>query len=108
MKITLRIVMLLFEIVCAHMICCAQNLKLNDQEYFEEPGVNVLVYNTPFAGAFRDDKTAGIGLIHHGIRTGTGGAVRLQIAPEQWDMTPTMVSRKVDRATNTITVLSNY
>ena len=54
----------------------SQDLKLNDVEYFETQGVNLLVYNNLFTGGFNDEKTAGIELIHHGVRTAQGGAVR--------------------------------
>jgi hypothetical protein len=86
----------------------AQKLKLNDLEYFEAPGVNVFVYNNQYNGIFNDEKTAGIELIHHGVRTATGGAVRLQNTPEQWDLIPSAVDRKVDKATNTISVTMRY
>ena len=65
-----------------------QKLALNDLEYFETPGINVLVYSNQFNGMFFDEKTAGIEIIHHGVRTSTGGAVRLQNTPEQWDLVP--------------------
>ncbi len=75
-----------------------QTLKVNNLEYFETPGINVLVYSNQYNGMFYDEKTAGIEIIHHGVRTSTGGAVRLQNTPEQWDLIPTVVSRKVDTA----------
>ncbi|NJK98577.1 MAG: glycoside hydrolase, partial [Bacteroidales bacterium] len=85
-----------------------QKPELNDLEYFEKQGVNVLVYSNQFNGMFFDEKTAGIEIIHHGVRTSTGGAVRLQNTPEQWDLIPTLVNRKVDRDANTITVELTY
>ena len=98
------------------MACCAafvdsvqsQQLQLNDSSYFEKPGVNVFVFSNQYNGMFFDEKTAGIELIHHGIKTATGGAVRLQNTPEQWDLIPTLVSRKVDKATNSIEVTMKY
>jgi endoglucanase len=81
---------------------------INDLEYFETPGVNVLVYSNQYNGMFFDEKTAGIEIIHHGVRTSTGGAVRLQNTPEQWDLVPKMVDRKVDTVNNTISVELNY
>jgi endoglucanase len=81
---------------------------INDLEYFETPGVNVLVYSNQYNGMFFDEKTAGIEIIHHGVRTSTGGAVRLQNTPEQWDLVPEMVDRKVDTVNNTISVELNY
>jgi hypothetical protein len=85
-----------------------QDLKLNDLEYFETQGVNVLVYNNLFTGGFNDEKTAGIELIHHGVRTAQGGAVRLSNTPEQWDLVPAIPTRTVDRATNTIESVLRY
>jgi N-terminal ig-like domain of cellulase. len=85
-----------------------QSLRLNDLEYFETQGFNVLVFSNPFTGGFNDEKTAGIELIHHGVRTSTGGAVRLSNTPEQWDLVPTMVSRTVDPATNSIELKLRY
>ena len=86
----------------------AQKLSINDLEYFETPGVNVFVFSNQYNGMFFDEKTAGIELIHHGVRTATGGAVRLQNTPEQWDLVPSVVDRKVDKASNTISVELNY
>jgi len=86
----------------------SQDLKLNDLEYFETQGVNVLVYSNLFTGGFNDEKNAGIELIHHGVRTAQGGAVRLSSTPEQWDLVPATPSRKVDRATNSIEMALRY
>ena len=85
-----------------------QDLKINDLEYFEMQGVNVLVYSNLFTGGFNDEKTAGIELIHHGVRTAQGGAVRLSNTPEQWDLVPAIPTRKVDRASNTIESTLRY
>lgn len=76
--------------------CSAQDLKLNDLEYFEKQGVNVLVYSNNFNGGFNDEKNSGIEIIHHGVRTVQGGAVRLNNTPEQWDLVPKTTSRKVN------------
>lgn len=86
----------------------AQDLKLNDLEYFETQGVNVLVFNNLFTGGFNDEKNAGIELIHHGVRTAQGGAVRLSNTPEQWDLVPVTTSRKVDRNSKSIEIMLRY
>jgi len=85
-----------------------QKLQLNDQGYLEKQGVNVFVFSNQYNGFFFDEKTAGIELIHHGVRTATGGAVRLQDTPEQWDLIPTMVDRQTDTNNNTIEVTLRY
>jgi endoglucanase len=83
-------------------------LQLNDRGYFEQRGLDVLVFSNEYNGMFFDEKTAGLELIHHGVRTATGGAVRLKPTPEQWDQIPKVVERKVDREANTISVLLRY
>ncbi len=85
-----------------------QDLILNDREYFERQGVNVLVYNNLFTGGFNDEKNAGIELIHHGVRTAQGGAVRLSNTPEQWDLVPVVSNRTVNKVTKTIEAKLRY
>ena len=79
-----------------------QDLILNDLGYFETQGVNVLVYSNLFTGGFNDEKTAGIELIHHGVRTAQGGAVRLSSTPEQWDLVPAIPTRTIDSVAKSI------
>src|SRR5512143_1721364 len=83
-------------------------LQLDDRGYFEQRGLDVLVFSNEYNGMFFDEKTAGLELIHHGVRTATGGAVRVKPTPEQWDQIPKVVERKVDREANTISVLLRY
>ena len=94
--------------VFATTVGWAQDLKLNELEYFERQGVNVLVFNNSFNGAFNDEKNSGIEIIHHGVRTIQGGAVRLNNTPEQWDLVPRMTDRKVDRENGSIEVAMRY
>jgi hypothetical protein len=89
-------------------IANAQDLHLNDLEYFERQGVNVLVFSNSFNGGFNDEKNSGIEVIHHGVRTMQGGAVRLNKTPEQWDLVPKMTSRKVDKQAGSIEVTMRY
>ena len=86
----------------------AQDLRLNDREYFERQGVNVLVFSNSFNGGFNDEKNSGIEIIHHGVRTVQGGAVRLNNTPEQWDLVPKMTDRKVNRENGSIEVTMRY
>jgi N-terminal ig-like domain of cellulase. len=105
-KSTLLSIVVLLLAVFSH--ASAQDLKLNDLEYFETQGVNMLVYSNLFTGGFNDEKSAGIELIHHGVRTAQGGAVRLSNTPEQWDLVPSVSNRKIDRASQTIEVTLRY
>lgn len=86
----------------------AQDLKLNDNSYFERQGVNVLVFSNSFNGGFNDEKNSGIEIIQHGVRAVQGGAVRLNNTPEQWDLVPKMTYRKVDREQGSIEVGLRY
>ena len=94
--------------VCLAAFAHAQGLRLNSLEYFERQGVNVLVFSNSFNGGFNDEKNSGIEIIHHGVRTVQGGAVRLNHTPEQWDLVPTLTGRKVDAAHNSIEVGLRY
>ena len=85
-----------------------QDFVLNDSEYFEKQGVNVLVYSNLFNGGFNDEKNSGIEIIHHGVRTVQGGAVRLSSTPEQWDLVPATPSRTVNKEDGSIEVAMRY
>jgi endoglucanase len=101
-------VLSLVVLFAAFNYASGQDLVLNDLDYFERQGVNVLVYSNLFTGGFNDEKTAGIELIHHGVRTAQGGAVRLNNTPEQWDLVPSIPSRTVNHVSNTIEAELRY
>ena len=92
----------------ATSLCQAQGLQLNDLDYFERQGVNVLVFSNSFNGGFNDEKDSGIEIIQHGVRTAQGGAIRLNNTPEQWDLVPTLIDRKVNKANNSIEISMRY
>ena len=100
--------LLLLFLVSVPVISKSQDLKLNEREYFERQGVNVLVFSNNFNGGFNDEKNSGIEIIHHGVRTIQGGAVRLNNTPEQWDLVPKTVSRTVDREKGSVEVVMRY
>lgn len=100
-------ILLSFLAICSLCLSYAQKLSLNEQGYYEKRGVNVLVYSNQYNGMFFDEKTAGVEIIHHGVRTVTGGAVRLQNTPEQWDLVPDVVSRTINKD-GSIDVVLNY
>jgi hypothetical protein len=82
--------------------------RLNDREYLERPGANVFVFSREYNGMFFDEKTSGIELLLHEARIATGGAVRLNPAPEQWDPIPKLVERKLDKERGAIEVKLRY
>ncbi len=106
---TIRFLIILFALFLAANIYSQENkLKINDIGYFETRGLNVLVFSNQYNGYFFDEKTAGIEFIHYGVRTATNGAVRLRSTPEQWDIVPMVINRKVDKENNSIEVTLQY
>lgn len=84
------------------------SLQLNEKEYFETRGVNILVFSNWYNGLFDDSKMSGIELIHHGVRTATNGDIRLNATPEQWDAIPEFVDRSIDRKNGVIQANLRY
>ena len=60
-----------------------QGLRINDQEYFEMPGLNVLFYNNTFS----EGHQGGLEIIQHENRVATNGEVRINATPGQWQPT---------------------
>ncbi|NQT24725.1 glycoside hydrolase family 9 protein [candidate division KSB1 bacterium] len=85
-----------------------KTITLNDQEYFETQGLNVLVFSNWYDGYFGDSKITGVEMIHHGVRTVTNGDVRLSPTPEQWDPIPEKVERNVLLDENRIETVLKY
>jgi len=104
----LFVFILLFLPINNNGSCQEGNISLNDKEYFETSGFNMLAFDTEYTGFFFDEKTSGIILIHHGVRTATGGAVRLKPTPEQWDQIPILVEKNVNREDNSVDILLRY
>ena len=86
----------------------SQHLVLNDSNYFETRGLNILVFSNWYDGLFDDAKISGVEIIHHGVRTATNGDVRLNPTPGQWDPIPEFVERKVDRENQCIEAILKY
>jgi endoglucanase len=79
-------------------------LLLNDQEYFETPGVNVMV----FQDIYPEGHQAGVSIIQNGVRVATNGDIRLDPTPGQWQPMPKQNNRIVDKAKNEITAWLSY
>jgi len=75
-------------------------LKLNEQGYFEAPGLNVTV----FADIYPDGHQTGVTVIQHGTRVAANGDLRLEPSPGQWSPMPAGDGKPVvDAARQTIT-----
>jgi endoglucanase len=92
----------------AQPVDSSRTLKLNELEYFETRGLNILVFSNWYNDLFSDSKMSGIEIIHHGVRIATNGDVRLNPTPEQWDPIPQFVERKVNKNTLTIEAFLRY
>ena len=102
----MRKLFLLLMFTAIYVTCLGQprDLKLNDKEYFELPGMNVMV----FQDIYPEGHQGGIGIIQNGERVATNGDIRLEPTPGQWAPIPIMKSRVVDKATNEIRVTLTY
>src|SRR5215471_15308203 len=74
-------------------------LKLNDVEYFEMPGVNVMA----FQDIYPEGHQAGVSIIQNGVRVATNGDLRLDPTPGQWQPMPKQNKRVVNQQANEIT-----
>ncbi|MFW5754489.1 MAG: glycoside hydrolase family 9 protein [Marinilabiliaceae bacterium] len=83
-------------------------IGLNDSSYYEQRGVNILVFSNWYNENFSDSKMSGIEIIHHGKRTVTNGDVRLGHTPEQWDPIPKFEGKDVDQAANVVEASLSY
>lgn len=80
------------------------NLHLNDQEYFEMPGLNVMA----FQDIYPEGHQAGVSIIQNGVRVATNGDLRLDATPGQWQPMPKQDKRVVNQKDNEITTWLSY
>ena len=74
--------------------------SINESEYFEIPGINVIV----FQDFYPDGHQGGVTVIQNGVRVLSNGDLRLDPTPGQWQPIPKMGERVVDRENNEISV----
>src|SRR5712692_4643027 len=79
-------------------------LRLNDQEYFEMPGINVMA----FQDIYPEGHQAGVSIIQNGVRVATNGDIRLDPTPGQWQPMPKQDKRVVNKEGNEITTWLSY
>ena len=107
-RFTLSAIIIFLFSSCNSAHYASEGLKLNDLDYFETRGLNVLVFSNWYDDLFDDSKMSGIEIIHHEVRTATNGDVRLNPTPEQWDPIPKFVERKVNKDNNSIEAFLGY
>ncbi len=81
-----------------------EKLAINDQGYFEKPGLNVMVLND----IYPEGHQGGIEIIQHGKRVATNGNLSLQPTPGQWEPYPQLLNKEIKKADETIVVTLKY
>jgi endoglucanase len=82
----------------------ANVLRINALEYFDEPGLSVLVFHN----VYPEGHQGGVEIIQHGERIAACGDLRLEPTPGQWDPLPNPGHRSIDRAQGEISVPVHY
>jgi len=96
------IALLLAGLVAA--VSAADRLVLNEQEYFEMPGLNVMLAHDYYP----EGHQGGVGIILNGLRVATNGDLRLEPTPGQWQPVPKPGEREVDADIPRISVRMAY
>jgi hypothetical protein len=68
-------------------------LKINELEYLEAPGLNVMLGHDEYP----EGHQGGVSIVQNGARVATNGDLRLERAPGQWSPVPRVHPRQVDR-----------
>ena len=79
-------------------------MKLNNLDYLEYQGVNVMLAQD----FYPEGHQGGVGIIQNGMRVATNGDIRLEPTPGQWQPIPKVGNRMVDRQTQQISVHMSY
>ena len=79
-------------------------LVINELEYLEMPGLNVMLAHD----FYPESHQGGVGVIQNGLRVATNGDLRLEPTPGQWQPVPKVGQRMVDRAQEEISVRMEY
>ena len=82
----------------------SQSLKINSDQYFEMPGLNVMV----FYDIYPEGHQGAIGIIQNGTRVATNGDLRLEPTPGQWQPIPASGKREVFPDKNEISIKCTY
>ena len=79
-------------------------LRLNDLEYLEMPGLNVMLAHD----FYPEGHQGGVSIIQNGLRVGTNGDLRLDRTPGQWSPVPKVGERVIDREAQEISIRMEY
>jgi hypothetical protein len=79
-------------------------MRLNELEYLEYKGVNVMLAHD----FYPESHQGGVGIIQNGLRVATNGDIRLEPTPGQWQPTPAVGKRMVDKQKQEVSVRYGY
>jgi endoglucanase len=82
----------------------SEKLEINDQEYLEMTGLNVMLAHD----FYPESHQGGVGIIQNGLRVATNGDLRLEPTPGQWQPVPKVGTRLVDREKEEISIRMVY
>jgi endoglucanase len=100
----MRLLVLFVWLSPVSMAFAADAFRLNDQEYFERPGINVMLGQDYYP----EGHQGGLSIIMHDERIASNGDVRLEPAPGQWAPIPKPGKREIDRQQQQIRVKLAY
>jgi endoglucanase len=105
-----QLLSILVAFICSHSLVHAQQAKstgamtLNNQEYLEYQGVNVMLAHD----FYPEGHQGGVGIIQNGQRIATNGDIRLEPTPGQWSPIPKVGKRVIDKSKQEISVRMEY
>ncbi|MBK8944600.1 MAG: glycoside hydrolase family 9 protein [Ignavibacteriae bacterium] len=87
-------IFILFNLTFVNLLF-AQNaeLKINDQEYYEIPSLNIMM----FSDFYPEGHQGGLTIVQFGNRIAANGDIRLEPTPGQWSPVPKLGKRIVDK-----------
>lgn len=100
----MRKIFILAAFCAAFLTTSAQELIINEDEYFEMPGLNVMV----FYDIYPEGHQGAVGIIQNGTRVATNGDLRLEPTPGQWQPIPKVGEREIYPENNEIRVKLTY
>src|ERR1035437_677577 len=101
-----RFIIILFLSLCFMIDSFSQvdRLKINENGYFEMPGLNVMAFDD----FYPEGHQGGITIVQFGKRVAANGDVRLEPTPGQWAPVPKVGEKSVDRENGIIKVQLSY
>jgi hypothetical protein len=100
LKLCLLVGFFLYQAIANAQSKNAGAMKLNDLEYLEYQGVNVMLAHD----FYPESHQGGVGVIQNGLRVATNGDIRLEPTPGQWQPTPAVGRRMVDKQRQEVSV----